>query len=56
MIYNTLKYKLVSVLLFVLVFFSCNVFAQKLSFDDAMKKAKKENKKVIIDVYTDWCG
>ncbi len=26
------------------------------SFDDALKKAKSENKRVIIDVYTDWCG
>lgn len=26
------------------------------SFEDALKKAKSENKRVIIDVYTDWCG
>jgi thioredoxin-related protein len=56
MINNTLKYRLISVLLFVFAFSSCNVFAGELSFDDAMKKAKKENKRVIVDVYTDWCG
>lgn len=26
------------------------------SFEDALTKAKSENKRVIIDVYTDWCG
>ncbi len=26
------------------------------SFEDALKKAKSENKRVVIDVYTDWCG
>lgn len=34
-----------------------NIFSQKkLTFDEALKTAKKENKKVIVDVYTDWCG
>lgn len=28
----------------------------QLSFNDALLKAKTENKKVIVDVYTDWCG
>jgi thioredoxin-related protein len=32
------------------------VFAQNLRFDEALKTAKNENKKVIVDVYTDWCG
>jgi thioredoxin-related protein len=26
------------------------------SFEDALKKAKSEDKRVIVDVYTDWCG
>jgi len=30
-------------------------FAQ-LSFDEALVKAKSENKKLIVDIYTDWCG
>ena len=29
---------------------------QDISFDEALAKAKTENKKVFIDVYTDWCG
>lgn len=29
---------------------------QDISFDEALVKAKTENKKVFIDVYTDWCG
>lgn len=56
MILGTFKNKLILGLLFTFAFSSCNLFAQKLSFDDALKKAKKDNKKVIIDVYTDWCG
>lgn len=26
------------------------------SFDDGMALAKKQNKQVLIDVYTEWCG
>ncbi len=26
------------------------------SFNDALAKAKSEDKRVIIDIYTDWCG
>lgn len=26
------------------------------NYDDAMAKAKKEKKLVMVDVYTDWCG
>ena len=27
-----------------------------LSFEDALAKARAENKLVLVDVYTDWCG
>ncbi|MGH2574133.1 MAG: thioredoxin family protein [Ignavibacteria bacterium] len=36
--------------------FQIPVFSQSMSFDEALKQAKQENKKIIIDVYTDWCG
>jgi thioredoxin-related protein len=36
--------------------YGTGIFAQNLRFDEALKTAKKENKKVIVDVYTDWCG
>ena len=26
------------------------------SFDDGLAEAKKTNKKILVDVYTDWCG
>ncbi len=32
------------------------VFTQVKSFNDALKSAKEQDKKVIIDIYTDWCG
>lgn len=25
-------------------------------FNDGLKRAKKEGKKILVDVYTDWCG
>ncbi|MEO6326463.1 MAG: thioredoxin fold domain-containing protein [Thermoanaerobaculia bacterium] len=28
----------------------------KLSFDEALEKARKSNSLVMVDVYTDWCG
>lgn len=39
----------------VICFLGNNAFSQ-LSFNDALLKAKNENKKIIVDVYTDWCG
>jgi thioredoxin-related protein len=46
--------------------FATSVFAQTdenkkdelewLKFNEGLEKAKNENKKVIIDFYTDWCG
>ncbi len=29
---------------------------ESITFDEALAKAKKENKKVFVDVYTVWCG
>ena len=29
---------------------------RSISFDEALKVAKQENKLVFIDFYTDWCG
>ncbi len=37
-------------------FMNINSAAQTSDFNDALKKAKDENKRVIVDVYTDWCG
>jgi len=44
----------VFVILAVLIL-SANLFAQN-DFEDALKKAASENKRVVVDVYTDWCG
>jgi thioredoxin-related protein len=33
-----------------------NIIYSQLSFEDALAKAKTENKRVIVDVYTDWCS
>lgn len=41
--------------LFFAVFSSVSLFSQ-ISFNDALTKAKSENKLIIVDVYTDWCG
>lgn len=30
-------------------------YSQTFRLDDALKNAKQENKKIIVDVYTDWC-
>lgn len=42
-------------LLFLPVAFS-QVNFQDLSFEEAIEKAKKENKLVFVDVYAEWCG
>ncbi len=49
-----------SVILSILLVFSAHSFAQinfqSLTFDQALAKAKEENKKIFIDVFTTWCG
>jgi len=30
--------------------------AQAVNFDEGLKLAKEQNRKIIVDVYTDWCG
>ena len=50
--------KLFYTLAFVL-FFSFGSIAQELhwySWEDGYKKAKKENKIIVLDAYTEWCG
>jgi thioredoxin-related protein len=33
-----------------------NIVFSQLSFEEALAKAKTDNKRVIVDIYTDWCG
>lgn len=32
------------------------LYPQTTGFNDALKSAKDKNKRVIVDIYTDWCG
>ncbi len=44
-------------LIAIIAVFALNMPAySQLSFNDALAKAKSQNKKIIVDVYTDWCG
>lgn len=57
-----IKYKIYSTIL--LLFLSLSLMAQEkgsgeinwLSFEEAIEKNKDEKRKIIVDVYTDWCG
>lgn len=40
----------------VMLCFSQHCVFSQLTFDESLAKAKSENKRVIVDVYTDWCG
>ncbi|KXK50320.1 MAG: thiol-disulfide isomerase/thioredoxin domain-containing protein [Chlorobi bacterium OLB5] len=40
---------------FILIMHSGLLFAGD-TFEDVLKKASTENKRIVIDVYTDWCG
>ncbi|MBZ0201684.1 MAG: DUF255 domain-containing protein [Ignavibacteria bacterium] len=41
---------------FLIAFSSSVSLYSQLSFNDALAKAKSEDKMIIVDVYTDWCG
>jgi thioredoxin-related protein len=40
----------------VTLLFAVNMIFGQNAFEDALKKASAENKRVVVDVYTDWCG
>ncbi len=49
------------VVCFFILMMNCPLFGQgvnfeSLTFDEALSKAKKENKLVFLDCYTEWCG
>jgi thioredoxin-related protein len=46
----------IAVFAIVLFLISGAVCAQTNGFNDALKTAKDEDKRVIVDIYTDWCG
>lgn len=48
---------LIKTIIFSVIFLS-NIFTlySQTRFNDALAKAKSEDKRVIIDIYTDWCG
>jgi len=50
------KFKYVYLSIIAVLFWTQGLSYSQLSFNDALTKAKSENKKVIVDVYTDWCG
>lgn len=56
MLNKLFELKLFIILLAVYLIHSDITVAQEQNITDALKKAKSENKKVIVDVYTDWCG
>jgi len=62
-VFRTRKYKTFKVIKYYCFFSSAAAlllngiaYSQSLNFNDALSKAKSENKRVIVDVYTDWCG
>jgi len=50
--------KLIFITIFLFVCINLNLFAQIkwYTIEEALEKNKKEPRKIIIDVYTDWCG
>lgn len=52
--YNYISFRAVLFLLLSAGF--CSSVPAQLKFEDALTKAKDENKRVIVDIYTDWCG
>lgn len=51
-----LKIKIAYLIVIAALFMAQGISFSQLSFNDALTKAKEENKKIIVDVYTDWCG
>lgn len=47
---------LIYLLFFLLSFIHICVNAQTENFEEALIEAKAQQKKIIVDVYTDWCG
>ncbi|MFW6096287.1 MAG: thioredoxin family protein [Bacteroidota bacterium] len=48
-----------SIFIAILMFASLNIIGQEVkwhSFEEAIEKNKSNPKKILIDVYTDWCG
>jgi thioredoxin-related protein len=50
------RFKYVYLSIIAVLFWAQGLSYSQISFNDALTKAKSENKKVIVDVYTDWCG
>jgi len=46
--------------LFILAYLAIDAYAQDkinwISFEEAITKQKEENKKLFVDIYTEWCG
>ena len=46
-----------NILSVIIIVFACgNLFSQELTFEAALEKADREDKKIIVDIFTDWCG
>ncbi|MCI0449904.1 MAG: DUF255 domain-containing protein [Chlorobi bacterium] len=39
-----------------MLFITGLTYTQSLSFNEALANAKSQNKRIVVDVYTDWCG
>ena len=51
-----MKIRIFQKLVFLAVFGSTLTTFSQTSFNEALKQAKDNNKRVIVDIYTDWCG
>lgn len=47
--------KKIGLILIILGFLSSNITAEWLTFDKGITQAKKKNKPLMVDFYTDWC-
>ena len=48
--------KIITTLLFLLLSLSATAQIEWLSWEEAVSRNEKEPKKMLVDVYTDWCG